>query len=130
MSLFSQINPQQSVPVLIENGVALRESRAIMTYLTSKYAPNSSLYPTDLLARQKVDAGLFLDANHILSSFGPLMFTITSEMRKPDQLLIDFVNFNFNKLENVLSENKFIAGDQFTLGVSFVAIYLVLMIII
>lgn len=91
-----------------------------MTYLCNTRAPNSPLYPTDPLLRQHVEAGLYLDANHIFGSFGPLLRTIILEQRKPPENLLEFADANMTRLECVLSEpeNKFVAGDFFSLGVS------------
>ena len=91
-----------------------------MTYLCNKYSPNNPLYPIDPLKRQRVDAGLYLDANHIFGSFGPLLRIIILERRKPPENLLDFADYNFARLESVLSEreNKFVAGENFSLAVS------------
>ena len=90
-----------------------------MAYLCNKYAPNSPLYPTDPLKRQQVEAGLYLDANHIFGSYGALLRIIILERKKPPENLLDFADYNQAKLECVLSEpeNKFVAGEHFSLGV-------------
>jgi len=48
---FRALNPIGLVPAVIDGDVVLRESNTIVRYLVNKYAPGSSMYPTDLVAR-------------------------------------------------------------------------------
>lgn len=53
--------------MVIDNGLTLKESRSIMTYIVNKYAPDSTLYPNnDLLKRHKIDEALYFDAGNLL----------------------------------------------------------------
>lgn len=63
LQLFSQINPQHTVPTLVDDdgALALWESRAIMTYLVARYAANDTLYPSDVRSRALVDQRLQFD---------------------------------------------------------------------
>lgn len=61
--LFLQINPQHTVPTLVDDdgAMTLWESRAIMTYLVARYAANDTLYPLDVRTRALVDQRLQFD---------------------------------------------------------------------
>jgi glutathione S-transferase len=64
---YLKLNPNGKVPTLVDDGVVLWESRAIMMYLADK-VPGQSLYPTELAARADVNRWLFWDAVHFSPS--------------------------------------------------------------
>jgi glutathione S-transferase len=57
---FKKINPAMKIPVLVDHDFILTESRAIMTYLVSKYAENK-FYATDVKTRAQIDEKLYYD---------------------------------------------------------------------
>jgi glutathione S-transferase len=58
---FQALNPQHCVPTIVDDDLVLWESRAIMQYITNRYAKDSSLYPTEAKARANVDFWLNWD---------------------------------------------------------------------
>ncbi|CAE6414497.1 unnamed protein product [Rhizoctonia solani] len=120
-------NPFGAVPVLVdEDGTQIFESRAICRYLVAKYGRESGLIPSqsDLKAY-----GLFEQAASIeYSSFDPYAGPLIRENvfmkmmtgRDGDKVLaqknIDSLNAKMEGYERILSKQKYLAGENFTLA--------------
>ena len=52
---FAKVSPSKTVPAIDDNGFALSESAAIMTYLVDKYSLPDHWYPRDPKRRARVD---------------------------------------------------------------------------
>lgn len=64
-----------TIPTLVDNGVALWESRAIIIYLVEKYGQaDTSLYPTDALQRAVVNQRLFFDLGTLYQRFADYFY--------------------------------------------------------
>lgn len=57
------MNPQHTIPTLVDNGFVIWDSHAIMSYIVSKYGKDKSLYPEDLEKRAVVDQRLHFDSS-------------------------------------------------------------------
>ncbi|KAF8597093.1 glutathione S-transferase [Ceratobasidium sp. AG-I] len=118
--------PFGAVPILVdEDGTQIFESRAICRYLIIKYGKNSGLIPD----QDDVKAyGLFEQAASIeYSSFDPPAVGLTFERvyanmfgMVPNEALaekhIDTLKTRMNGYERILSKQKYLAGDKFTLA--------------
>lgn len=60
---FLQINPQHTVPTVVDDGFVMAESRAINAYLVDAHKPDDTTYPADPKARFIIDHRLFFDAS-------------------------------------------------------------------
>lgn len=58
---FLKLNPQHTIPTLVDNNFSIWESRAILGYLVEKYGKNDSLYPKDPQQRAVVNQRLYFD---------------------------------------------------------------------
>ncbi len=69
--IFLQLNPQHTVPTLVDGDFVLNESRAICIYLISTYGSenNSNLYPVeDVVLKAKIDQRLYFDMGTFFSA--------------------------------------------------------------
>ncbi len=118
-----EVNPNEKVPVLEDNGFLLWESCSIMQYLADKTS-GQSLYPTELKARADVNRWLFCSVSH----FSPAISVLTWEnvikamigAGEPDPVEIkrgetDFAE-NAPVLNAHLAENEWISGNRLTLA--------------
>ncbi|XP_060647215.1 uncharacterized protein LOC132785239 [Drosophila nasuta] len=115
---FVKINPQHTIPTLVDGEFALWESRAILLYLVEKFDKDNLLYPKDLQQRAVVNHRLFFDLGTLYQSYVyyyyPQMFEAVKKPADPDNLKrIDAAFRSFNTL---LEGHKYAAGDKLTVA--------------
>lgn len=109
---FFAVNPQRMIPVLIDNGFVLTESRAICAYLVDRYGkPDDSLYPRDPQQRALINQRLYFDMGTVYLSMSdyyyPLMFGTATA----------FVPDAFKKIEQMLEVfNSLLEGRTYATG--------------
>ncbi|KAL7727382.1 hypothetical protein ACLKA6_003040 [Drosophila palustris] len=112
---FVKINPQHTIPTLVDNGFTLWESRAILTYLIEKYGKDDSLYPKDPQRRALVNQRLYFDMGTLYKSFADYYYplfqkkSVDPELFKKVESALDFLN-------TFLEGNQYVAGDSFTVA--------------
>lgn len=99
-----------------DNGFALWESRAIMTYLAEKYGKTDSLYPKDPKQRAVVNQRLYFDMGTLYQSFAsywyPQLFAKAPAVPDLFKKCEDAVGF----LNTFLEGHTYAAGDSLTLA--------------
>nr|WGO51738.1 glutathione S-transferase delta 1 [Ectropis grisescens] len=112
---FLKLNPQHTIPTLVDDGFSVWESRAIITYLANKYGKGSSLYPEDPQTRALVDQRLYFDigtlsARYVEYYYPKFFGKQVDEDRKTK--LEDALQF----LDTFLEGQTYVAGDSLTLA--------------
>ncbi|XP_043242504.1 glutathione S-transferase 1-1-like [Amphibalanus amphitrite] len=113
---FLKMNPAHTVPTMKDGDLYLGESKAIITYLVNKYAPDSELYPKDPAERAKVDQRLHFDSGLNVNFRGiafPLLFTKSLDEYKKNKPKLDE---SLDLLETFLGLSKNVAGEKVTLA--------------
>lgn len=108
---FTQMNPNQKIPVLKDNDLTIIESGAILLYLAEK---TGKLLPTSIIKRNKAIEILMLQMSGLGPNFGQLLVWAGAwENKHPiatERYLKEVVRL-FNVLNNLLENNNYFAGD-------------------
>jgi len=65
---YEELNPQKTIPFLVDDDLKLSESRAIMSYLVDQYGENDTLYPRKPEARALIDQRLYFDLDTLYAN--------------------------------------------------------------
>ncbi|XP_055596595.1 glutathione S-transferase 1-like [Uranotaenia lowii] len=113
---FLKLNPQHTVPTIVDNGVALFDSHAINVYLVSKYAKDDSLYSKDLVKQARINAMLHFDSGILFARLRGILYPIfyggSSEV---PQEKLDAIHEGYGLLEATL-RSDFLVGNSLTLA--------------
>jgi glutathione S-transferase len=110
------INPNASIPAMVEGDFVLWESNAILQYAADKHG-NATAYPTDLITRADINRWLLWES----SSWFPSCYVYLVENcvkpilgAEPDPAVLDAQADNFHKLAGIL--DKRLAQHQWISG--------------
>lgn len=115
---FVALNPQHTVPTLVDNGLVLTESRAICVYLVERYGKSDDpLYPRDLQVRATINQRLYFDQGTLYAS----LLDLWSERlfrggRTADAARAERVEQALALFDTYLKDSTYAAGEQFTVA--------------
>ncbi|KAF0306387.1 Glutathione S-transferase 1, isoform D [Amphibalanus amphitrite] len=112
---YLQMNPQHTIPTMDDNGFYLWESRAILSYLASKYGP-AHLYPSDPRERAVVDQRLYFDMGTLYERFAKCTIPLMFGNRPVDEDAILKLNEALGWLEGFFGDNQYVAGPKQTVA--------------
>lgn len=114
---FLKINPEHTVPTLVEGDFKLWESRAIMTYLVDKYRPDHQLYPRDPAKRAAINRMLLYDnstaSQAILNYVRPQLMGRELDNKEEKAAAVEEA---LNYLEKSLKKQAYMAATHLTLA--------------
>ncbi|XP_049304146.1 glutathione S-transferase D1-like isoform X1 [Bactrocera dorsalis] len=113
---FLKLNPQHTIPTLVDNGFSIWESRAIIIYLVEKYGKNDSLYPNCPKKRALINQRLFFDAGTLYQAFYN-SYVFKCWFKQPiDAEKINKIDTAFEFFNTFLEGHTYAAGDTLTLA--------------
>ncbi|XP_057341251.1 glutathione S-transferase 1-1-like [Microplitis mediator] len=116
---YQQLNPQQTIPLLIDDDYKLSESRAIMCYLVDQYGgeENQRLYPTNPKARALVNARLQFDAGILNPSVANCYYGwLFRGQDGYEEEKHDKVKEAFQVLDKLVEGHDYVAGRNLTIA--------------
>lgn len=113
---YLRINPQHTIPTLVDKGFSLWESRAIMVYLVEKYAKNDALYPKDPQERALINQRLYFDMGTLFRSFADYYYPQIFQKLPANEEQFKKIQDSFGLLETFLKDSSFVAGDSQSLA--------------
>ncbi len=120
---YTALNPNASVPTLVDGDLVLWESNAIMQYLADK-VPASGLFPRDPQLRAEVARWQFWELAHFNKAFGTLAFETFAKLKlnigPTDATLVGYAMADLERrapvLEQHLRNRRYVVGDAITIA--------------
>ncbi|HWT72727.1 MAG TPA: glutathione S-transferase, partial [Oxalicibacterium sp.] len=115
---FLNLNPLGQIPVLVDNGLVLADSNAILVYLAKRYAPGSHWLPEEAVHAASVQRWLSIAAGEV--RYGPAsarMSTLWSMAGEVDPALAARIAHRLLQMMNAhLADRSFLVGTQATIA--------------
>lgn len=120
-ALFLQLNPNATIPVLIDNDFVLWQSNSIIRYLANQYA-GQQLYPIDAKRRALIDQWIDWQGIELNNSWTyALMNLVRHSPEHQDTALVEKSILSWNYLMHILDQqlaktNAYIIDEHFSLA--------------
>ncbi|XP_067634053.1 glutathione S-transferase 1-like [Eurosta solidaginis] len=111
-------NPQHTVPLLEDDGHAIWDSHAIITYLVRRYGKDDTLYPKDFFKRAQVDQRLHFESGVLFQGCLrnialPLFYGNENEVPRSK---INAIYEAYDFLEAFLCNHAYLCGETITVA--------------
>ncbi|XP_017041174.1 uncharacterized protein LOC108088048 isoform X2 [Drosophila ficusphila] len=113
---FVKLNPQHTIPTLVDNGFSIWESRAIAVYLAEKYGKDDSLFPKDPQKQAVVNQRLYFDMGTLSDAFGKYYYPLFRTGKPGTEEDLKKIETAFGFLDTFLEGKDYVAGDQQTVA--------------
>jgi len=113
---FVKLNPQHTIPTLVDNGLSIWESRAIAVYLIEQYGKDDSLFPKDPKKQALVNQRLYFDMGTLYDSFAKYYYPLFHTGKPGSDEDFKNIETSFGYLNIFLEGQDYVAGDQLTVA--------------
>merc|ERR1712008_167944 len=114
---FLAINPQHTIPTIVDGDFRIWESRAITTYLANQYGKDDSYYPKDPKIRAKVDHLLYFDIGTLFGRFSNIVYPVMrGEVKEITPVKLESIYEAIGWLEGFLEGQKWAVGNHITVA--------------
>lgn len=110
------MNPQHTVPTLVDGDLTLWESRAILAYLAEQYGTETNLYPTDHQQRALINQRLYFDLGTLYQRFGEFFYPQLHNNESADAEKLKKVEEALGFLNTFLENQQYAAGEHLTIA--------------
>lgn len=114
---FIKINPQHTIPTIVDGDFAIWESRPILIYLAEKYDQTGSLYPKVPKVKGIINQRLYFDMGVFFKSFVDYFVPIMLRNQPADPEKFKEVEAAFSYLDSFLTAKPYVADtDTYTIA--------------
>lgn len=113
---FLSINPEHTVPTIVDGDFTLWESRAICGYLVSHYCNGDWLYPEEAKQRARVDRVLMFDMGTLFHRLNAYILPVLFQGQKPDPKALKSLQEALMWLDNFLDGCTYSAANTITVA--------------
>jgi glutathione S-transferase len=118
---YRAMNPNGRIPMIEDDGLVLWESNAIVRYLAARYAPDTALYPQDVVARANADKWMDWTTSSLADPFKPLFWgVVRTPAEQRDKASIEAATQVCAEIlavaDKALAEQPYLSGDAFGMG--------------
>lgn len=114
---FIELNPQHTIPTLVDDGFVVWETRAILIYLIENYGqPNDSLFPSGPKLRATINQRLYFDVGTLYRYYYDAVLPQVFHKRAPSAEVLNKAQDAVELLNTLLEGREWLAGDAMTVA--------------
>ncbi|XP_017040957.1 uncharacterized protein LOC108087890 [Drosophila ficusphila] len=113
---YLKINPQHTIPTLVDGGLSLWESRAIMVYLVEKYGKDDKLFPKDVQKQALINQRFYFDMGTLYKSFADYYYPQIFFKKPANEENYKMIEVAFEFLNTFLEGQTYTAGEDYSLA--------------